>query len=242
MSGPLSASALMEIRDRGARLHAVDRAILLLQIGDEPAADAASLSLAERDRQLLSARAASFGDHMPCLADCPACGTTQEFSLSAQSLLLGLADARLVEQFDLDDVSVTLRALDSRDLAAAALAGTTDDAVALLAGRAVVAVRDRQGETTQQLPESLRGAVETRVEAMAASAEIALDLACQECGGQWTASFDVGQYFWTEIDTSARRMMLDVVALAKRFGWSEADILDMPAARRRAYIDLAGDA
>ncbi|KFG69600.1 hypothetical protein, partial [Microvirga sp. BSC39] len=55
----------------------------------------------------------------------------------------------------------------------------------------------------------------------------------------WTAGFDIGAHFWTEVEADARRLLSEVAALAERFGWSEEALLTMPASRRRAYLELA---
>ena len=52
-------------------------------------------------------------------------------------------------------------------------------------------------------------------------------------------SLDVGAHVWTEVDAAARRMMGEVAAIAAAFGWTEAAILAMSDARRRAYLELA---
>ena len=36
----------------------------------------------------------------------------------------------------------------------------------------------------------------------------------------------------------AGRMLLDIHALARAYGWSESDILALPPRRRQAYLEL----
>jgi len=42
-----------------------------------------------------------------------------------------------------------------------------------------------------------------------------------------------------EIRAEAARLMHEVDLLARTYGWRESDILDLSAARRRAYVEMA---
>jgi hypothetical protein len=41
-----------------------------------------------------------------------------------------------------------------------------------------------------------------------------------------------------KIDMLARRLLREVDALARVYGWSEAAILALPATRRQAYLEI----
>jgi hypothetical protein len=96
--------------------------------------------------------------------------------------------------------------------------------------------------TTPLDPVELPGAVEARlVERIAQAdplADIMLDLTCPNCEQRWQAVFDIGGFFWIEIDNLARRLLRDVHVLARAYGWRESDILAMNAARRQAYLEM----
>jgi hypothetical protein len=49
---------------------------------------------------------------------------------------------------------------------------------------------------------------------------------------------DVAAFVWAEIESEARRLLLEVDVLARRYGWSERDILDMSPIRRYQYLEL----
>ena len=241
MERPLPPLARLEAREQGARLHPVDQALMLLRLGDPAAPEApARLPLAERDRRLLAQRCATFGDRMPCLADCPSCGATQEFELSASGLIEGLGQAQPEEVLETSGWQIRLRSLESVDLAVAGRQETPERAAAVLVAQAIVEARGPDGAPTQDLPEHLWPILERRVAEREAAAEITLELACADCGAGWTLTLDVGAHFWLEVDADARRLLSEVAALAERFGWSEEALLAMPATRRRAYLDLAG--
>ena len=47
---------------------------------------------------------------------------------------------------------------------------------------------------------------------------------------------------WAELDAWARRLLLDVHTLARAYGWSERDILQLTETRRQFYLNLIGGA
>ncbi|MGF6227961.1 hypothetical protein QFZ27_001916 [Inquilinus ginsengisoli] len=242
MLNALTPPARLAAHEQGARLHPIDRAIVLLRLAtDDPSEDLASLPIGVRDRRLLDHRRATFGDRIPCLIDCPACAATQEFELSAAALADGLAEAPEGEAtLELDGWRVSLRPLASRDLAWASQARDANDAASVLLERAVATVQGPGGQDKGDLPPPLWNAIEAEVSAREAAAEISLDFTCADCAASWMAAFDIAACFWSEVDADARRLLAEVAALAERFGWSETEILGLSSARRRAYLELAG--
>jgi hypothetical protein len=69
-------------------------------------------------------------------------------------------------------------------------------------------------------------------------ADVEIARTCSACGHQWQTSFDIVSFFWTEICAQAKRLLREVDILARVYGWREADILSMSAARRRAYLEM----
>lgn len=241
MAAPLLPQARLAARDQGVRLHPLDQALVLLRLALPGHPDPAALPLALRDRHLLAQRHATFGDQIVCLADCPRCAATQEFTLSATAVMAGLEDAPVEpEVLALEGWRLTLRPLRSLDLAAAAGTGDAGQAEAVLAFRALADAAGPAGEGPDALPGHLWPAIAARVAEREAAAEAALDLRCPECDAGWTASFDIGAIFWKEVEADARRLLAEVAALAQHFGWPEAELLAMSPARRRAYLDLLG--
>jgi hypothetical protein len=50
--------------------------------------------------------------------------------------------------------------------------------------------------------------------------------------------FDIGEFFWTEIAVQAQRLLREIDALARAYGWTEREILSLPGQRRQAYLEL----
>lgn len=230
---------LLDAWEAGRRASPVDRADhLLWAAGLEPADDE---TLGTRDGRLLAVRRTAFGSHVEALVACPAC------------------DVQLQSAFDLDDVisdsapiegPLEARSADGAhhasfrlptvaDLRAAAAAHDPVASYRILIRRCVTdARRDMVPVEVESLPSDL---LEGIAEAMAAGdrqADVRLTLTCPDCGHRWEARFDIASFLWMEVDAHVRRLLVDVHALARAYGWSEADILGLPPARRRAYLEL----
>jgi hypothetical protein len=242
MVAPLPPARLFEASELGACLHPLDQALVVLRLsGLTPNEDVAALPIAERDRRLVELRQAMFGDTIACVVDCPACASLLEFELSADALLAEIGTPCPEEELSLDGWTIVLRSLDSRDLAAVASAPEVETAAALLVERAMrLDSRPAASEPADGLPAKIRAAAARRIAEREEAADLALDLGCTGCGTTWTAVFDIGAHLWVEIDAQATRLVREVAALAGRFGWSEADLLAMPPARRRAYLQAEG--
>jgi hypothetical protein len=240
MAAALSPGRLLEARDAGSGLHPLDRALAVLRLaGERGTVDPAEWPIAVRDRRLIALHRQAFGDKLACLIDCPDCGERQEFDLSAGALGDSIGDAPEPEALAGEGWQVSLRPLDSRDLAAAARAGDLDSAVEALAERAVAAVVVPSGAAgLADLPIAAREAVVARVGEREAAADLAIELRCPACDHVWTTGLDIGEHLWAQIDQHSARLLGEVAALAERFGWSEAEILALPPSRRRSYLAM----
>jgi hypothetical protein len=88
-------------------------------------------------------------------------------------------------------------------------------------------------------PPRLRRRAEAAMEAMAPSFSDDLRGICPECGGTVTLPFDARWFCLRELRDRAAFVYPDVDLLARRYHWSEAEILAMPQVRRAAYAELA---
>jgi hypothetical protein len=192
----------------------VARALALLgEALPDDEATLAALPVARRDALLARLRAATVGPRLDALVDCPACGTTLDFAFD---LDLGAGPD--------DDAAGDVRLPTSEDLLA--VAGEPD----VESARVALAARCAPGLDVA----AVAAAVER---AGGAPPSVALD--CPGCGHAWRADVDVAEVFWAEVAAEARRLLYEVAALARAYGWRESDVLAMSAVRRRAYLELA---
>ncbi len=238
----LSARDIVRAWDWGQDKHPVDRALALLALAcPDLSYDAlADLTVGQRNGRLLALREQALGPQLRSLASCAACGAALEFTVPVAALSDD-EPAALEHTLDHAGYRLRFRLPTSRDLAAVAGLGAADAGRALLIARCVLAAEyGGQPLDPASLPDALVAALAEAVEQHDPQAETRLRLTCSACGHRWSALFDIGTFFWTELDGIARRLMGDVATLARAYGWGEAEILAMSAARRQMYLEMTG--
>lgn len=234
----LAAADILQIWETAHRYHPVDQALALL-IAAEPEYsrdELAALPLGDRDRHLLTLRQLSFGDRLNACSECPHCNEWVEFDFACSTLHSG-ADKSQERAVQLDDYTLRVRPLNSFDVAAAASAADVPAARRILLRRCVIdAQHCGVAVDTDALPETVSTAVAEAASAADPKAELLLDLACPACGHRWQARVDIAHILWAEVAARAQRLLTEVHLLARAYGWREADILGLSAARRGSYL------
>lgn len=210
--------------------------------------DAPPRSLGARHAALLGLRARLFGQVQPLRCHCPHCGEASEFSIDCDALaqaLLPATDALQPQLLEAHGWHIEFRLPDAADLRAASGLATDDDGfVQVLMQRCISHCAHDNGATCppQELPAPVAEALSQRMEALEPGANVTFELDCPACTQTWHASMDVGGVLWSELQTRAERLLLDVDALARAYGWSETEVLALSPVRRAAYLQLAGAA
>jgi len=243
----LEAADLIAIWERGHDQDGIERALTILGAvaPDRSRDDLARLPIGRRDLLLLAVRSRTFGRPLASVADCPTCREQLECALDADAIGRELAaGSEAVEapgelRARGDGFDGVYRLPASDDLRAAAGCVDLAAARALLVERCVRAT-SHEGHSVSPCdsPAGVLAAVAAAMEERDQASLIDLDLRCPSCGHQWQALLDIAAFFWTEIAVAARRLVLEVDALARAYGWREEDILTMSAARRQCYLDL----
>ncbi|MCU0910423.1 MAG: hypothetical protein MUE98_03485 [Rhodobacteraceae bacterium] len=107
--------------------------------------------------------------------------------------------------------------------------------------------RDPEGAilATLTLAGQLPDTREARVELAEQMAEFdplpafAVTIRCPDCGRESTIPADLEAECLARLARVQDRLFADVDALARRYGWTDAAILDMPARRRARYLAMA---
>jgi hypothetical protein len=220
---------LLSLWEQGQRRAPLDRALLLLW-GCAGAAEGelAHWPLGRRDAALIDARVRLFGPVLDATADCPACAARMAFTLRLDELAQQLPAAA-------GDVIVAcnagrFRLPHSADLAAALGASEPRRALAL---RLRVA-----GELP--LDDEQLAVVEAALADADPAAQIDIALACDACGSAFDAPLDIAECLWLDVSRRAQQTLDDVHQLASAYGWSEAEVLAVPPARRQHYLQRVG--
>ena len=81
-------------------------------------------------------------------------------------------------------------------------------------------------------------ALSRHMEALDPGAGVSFALVCPQCGTCWDAQLDVGELVWQKLRAAAERLLLDVDALARAYGWTEPEVLRLSPVRRAAYLQM----
>lgn len=238
----LSASGLLEVWERGSGEHPVDRALTMLSAcSQETRQELAALSIGRRDARLLEIYERLFGPAIEAFAQCPNCGERLEYEMSTRELTLPAIEKEMPLTLETEAASLRLRLLNSLDLRAASECSDADAARKMLLERCVVEAS--QAGTTVHLhglPESTTEKIASCLAEADPQAETLIDLTCCACRHCWQVVLDIENFLWVKINALAKRLLREVHALARAYGWREHDILALTSVRRQAYLEMAG--
>lgn len=229
----LNNADFLTLWEAGHQLHPLDRGLLAIraslpEVPDEPVAD---WPLGRRNRALAELRTLYFGPRLEGWTSCSQCGEKLEFEVDCRTW------AETHDENSSRTIAVqgnTFRLPTSRDLAR--IAKETDlqrAALLLLESCAVDHPAEQPNWSESEIEE-----VTTEMARADPLAEIALDFECPVCHHTSEEILDLPSFLWAEIETRARRLLLEIHALASHYGWAESAILAMSDLRRTAYLQM----
>lgn len=235
--------ALLAAWEQGATAPETDRAPSLLRTLGwlAPDSDPAELTVGACDARLFMLRRAIFGDRLEATSVCPGCGEEVELELSLTALQPPVDHERPAQlHVSENGYEILCRPLLNHDLSALAGRGPTVELGDVL-GRCVTDARAPDGSQLDgaEIPPSLGEAVLRVVAACDPGAQVSLDVRCS-CGVEFNNEFDIREALWTEVTDWVTRTLTEVHALARAYGWSEAEVLALSDWRRRWYLEAVG--
>ena len=237
----LDANALLVLWERTLGQDALARDDTLLQA--LPDATASPRTLGERNSRLLAIHAQLFGGELALLSHCPACGTAAQFSADCNALAARVPVPHATassHRLDVNGHIIEFRLPDNADIAAVAGAPDDDEFANELLARCVIACSsDGVRGQANELPAPVLEALSQHMESLDPVASVSFELKCPQCVAHWDARLDVGQLVWQKLQAAAERVLLDVDALARVYGWTEPEVLRLSPTRRAAYLQLA---
>jgi hypothetical protein len=231
----LTPATLLDVWERGQRLPPLERSLLLLDLAlpGRNAEELAGTSIGTRDRALTRLRQSLFGSAMGGYVDCPSCGQRLGIDLGLPPIAEPPPSPEQHQFVSRDGLE--FRAPDSRDLAAIAEAETVEAAVGGLLRLCCTSPTDR---IPSHWSDALVAEVDGGLATIDPDGELCLELSCADCGYSWQTALDPGQFLWEELEAHGVSLLHAVHRLAAAYGWSERDILALPATRRAAYLQL----
>jgi hypothetical protein len=236
----LSAEKILALWETARLQHALDRALTILAAGSPGAGRPAlaGLTIGERDARLLELRSPVLGPRAEGFAECPRCTERVEFPLDTAAISLeGGTSARPpltpgYHEIEVDGKQVRFRLPTSRDLVEVVAASDSSQGLRQLVEGCIFAPNE------VNLPNDILEAVGHAMLEADPQAEILLRLTCPACGHQWELFFEIAEFFWSEISAQAQRLLREIDALARAYGWTEREILNLPAERRQTYLEM----
>lgn len=230
----LDSSQLLAVADRTDATDWISRGLVLLACAWPEASpqQRAAVPIGTRDRLLIALRIHTFGPTMEFVARCQQCGEDLEATVDLTAVLADHRDLPPAEvELEVDGRSISVRNPSSLDLQEAFAAG---------AGAADAALLERCVAGAEGVhPAELRALAARALADADPLADVRFQLHCVACGRTTSAVFDIVSCFWAEVERGARSVTREVHDLASVYGWSEADILAMPGARRARYLAIA---
>jgi len=237
----LSAGELLGVWELGLAQGLVERALTLLGAACDAPPDAlASLTIGQRDACLLTLREWTFGSRMSGVLTCPDCGQRLELTFDVAEVRADApADTGRAASLAKEGYDVQFRPPDSADLAAAPGESDPMRLRALLLERCLLAAHhDGEPVSADRLPPEVVDAVAAGIAQADPQADVEFAVSCASCGHPWRAIFDIGSFFWSEIDAWACRILREVHTLASAYRWAERDILALSPQRRQLYLEM----
>ncbi|MFF7546429.1 hypothetical protein ACFZCU_22775 [Streptomyces canus] len=239
----LTEANVLEVWEGGLDSTPAARALLIasMAMASRGEQDVADLPLSAVNTLLLDLRCGVFGDALPCTTDCPACGDSLDVTVATEELRPAAAGGRTggtvavpaTATLTTDGFTITYRALTGRDVQA--IDPTAPGARRTLVRRCVLSV----SPPVDDLPDEVLDALAPRLAELDPGADTVLTLDCPQCEHRWEAALDIADHVWTDVSGCARRVLHDVHALARAYGWSEADVLSVSPARRQFYLEVS---
>jgi hypothetical protein len=239
----LSTAELLSVWERGVDQSPLQRALLLLSSAcpETSPEKLSTLSIGQRDAQLLGLREQIFGAKLISVLKCLKCDQRLELTFDVADLR---ATPTIVTEeplfLEVDGFALRFRLPDSLDLAAIAQMEPTVSRRVMLQRCLLASHRNDQELSADDLPEHVVQAIAVRMAEADPQADVQIAITCPVCENGWQSSFDIVSYFWNEIDAWAQRVLREVHTLASAYGWREADILAMSPWRRQHYLTMIG--
>lgn len=227
-------SEFLELWERGMHLHPLDQALLVLSATHGiPEKELADWSLGRRNKALAELRCSCFGPNLQAWVSCPRCEERLEFEFDVPALIRSdpNGDHSSNEQVVINGHCFRLPT--SRDLArVSAASDPRAAAVDLLEGCHV----DKEASNVWSDVDLYE--IGERLATADPMAEIRFKLSCPTCGNEWDEPLNLACVLWSEIEARAKRVLLDIHALASAYGWTEKEVLSLSSNRRMLYLEM----
>lgn len=208
---------------------------LLRASGADDAALAAD-TLGTRNRRLIALHDIWVGGAIEAQVACTACATMNSFAVpkdAMRALPPAERDAFVAVPYDGRELAYRVPTMADID----AVGEAADLRLAML-DRCAVGV---EAVPAADLDAATLDAIEAAFDRADPLASIVVESACSGCGAALAASVDLAAFVATDLDRLHAALLRDVDTIAAAYGWSEREIVALPAERRARYVTIIAD-
>jgi hypothetical protein len=204
-----------------------------------------ALTRGDRDFLALRLRRSLFGDRLSLVVTCvnPACAARADLDLEIEALAPEREQPgpELLEIPTPSGLARVREPTGADDQAVSRVGGSRAERAAELWSRLVLDL-DGQGPLTPQawleLAAPVRQSIALGLSEQSSAPDLGVATACPSCAAGMQLTLDPFGLLVRELRQGVERLVAEVHCLAWAYGWSEADILALPRARRWGYLEL----
>lgn len=234
----VAASLLLDAWERGSALPLPDRAPSVLPVFD-PLARPDELTVGQCDALLFGIYRQLFGDVLDATTRCRICGDEISLLLPLDQLQPSAARPPDVVDLEIDGYRLACHTVRNQDLRALLPLGASLRPADVLQQCLLEAVGPHGKQlSAAALPDPIVDAALRGLADADPAAHVELALTCP-CGATWTDLLDIRTVFWSEFAAWAAAVLHDIAHLARHYGWSEHEILQLSAWRRAWYVQAS---
>jgi hypothetical protein len=218
--------------------------------------DAVVRRLLVADRQLivLRLREATFGERVQGSVQCPwpGCGkrvavsfSTRDVPVTASTDKGPLYEMKLSPEADEAERTVEFRLPTGADQESLSALVAENEAAALAALLGACVTRLGSGtcddEVVATLSPRARQEIERRMHEVGPRLDLTMEADCAECGREFSAPFEIQDFFFGELRVTGDLLYRQVHQLAYHYHWSEREIMEMDHVQRNRYLAVLAD-
>ncbi len=240
---PFTDADIMAIWEKGRALGPIAKPLTILQhaFPNLSYEDLGKLSIGQRDAGLLQIRKNLFGNNIFAVAQCESCKTNVEIPLDVDVLLVSAFDIEKDHSAKVEfaDYFIHFQFPNSNHLALIAKCSSIEEARLVLLDHSIekIEYQDRV-ISLDELPNSIVEKFIKHLSEEDPQAEIKLNYQCANCNVKAQSTFDISNFLWEEIESKAKDIFWEVHTLARAYGWTEKDVLDLSSIRRQHYVEM----
>jgi hypothetical protein len=230
---------LMDLASIGATVRLIDELLVATPHAAVGPGQAHTLSLPDHDVVLAALYRELFGDEVACRIHCEGCGDALSVGFSLAELLAARHETTAADRA----VLAALRGPDDDGVYELAASmrfrlPTCADVAELHGLPSEVAERALEQRCVLAFGSGDRDALDRAMALAGPRVATELDTECPRCGHQQRTPFDIEAFLCAALERERALVIREVHVLARAYGWSRADILDMARSDRRLHVRL----